>query len=132
MALGYFDITSSDTLWTNAAHDNAVFQLNHTNTPAAFWTAVSADGGDIRVYWMNGATEVEVAREITDFDKVGETGNIFFKSSQAPVIRYDSAPVIINTFLNLLINCANSLSIPSPKKTFVLNEHLNFMIPPLL
>lgn len=81
--MAYLKITNDSLLWTNSGHDNAVFLLDHPSVPASFWNDVSANGGNLRVYYWDGSQEIAVAREVVDVDTLNETGAIFFDSSDS-------------------------------------------------
>jgi len=52
--------------------------------PAAFWTHVRSDGGDIRVYKQDGT---QIARQITGFDPVAKTGALWIKKDSGTAFR---------------------------------------------
>lgn len=81
--MGYFKINNNATLWTNSGHEVAVFSLEHLSVPQGFWDDVSADGGNIRVYFKSASSYVPVARDIVNFDPVTKSGLIYFDSSHS-------------------------------------------------
>lgn len=58
---------------------NGVLYFSLANAPAAFWTHVRSDGGDIRVTTSDGITQV--AREVVNFSVAGQTGALFLATS---------------------------------------------------
>jgi len=73
---GYFNATSDNTL-VDEAVGNILYDLS--NAPAAFWAAVSSDGGNIRV--VNSAGDTAYSYEVSNFDSSAETGILFWDSS---------------------------------------------------
>lgn len=71
-----FKVTSDQTL-VDEAIDNVYYQL--ANAPAAFWTHVRSDGGDIRVTLSDEVTEV--AREVSGFSVGLTAGSLYFKAT---------------------------------------------------
>ena len=49
------------------------------SAPAAFWSVVRLDGGDIRVTTQDGVTKC--AREVVGFDYASKTGSLFFQAN---------------------------------------------------
>lgn len=79
----YLKIVNDSLLWTDNSHPNAVFDLSHSSVPQAFWDAVSSDGGNIRVYFWDGANENRVAVNVIAFDKGNKKGFVYFDASDS-------------------------------------------------
>jgi len=68
----------------SADFENIPLFVDLAELPAAFFTAVKADGGDIRV--TTGDMVTEMPREVVSLDTGAETGELHF---QAPALKYN-------------------------------------------
>lgn len=75
----FFEITVPSSQIPSALTDFPVYlDLSQLPTSHGYWTNGKADGGDIRIYRVDGASEIEVPREIVSIDQVAETGEVHF------------------------------------------------------
>lgn len=75
-----FAITTDNTK-VDEAIDNLLYDLSLA--PAAFWSVVRSDGGDIRVTQDDGTTEL--AREVSGFNAGSSLGSLYFKVSDLSI-----------------------------------------------